>query len=279
MDAAYAYCQTLVRERDKDRFLATLFAPKDKRPHLFALHAFDLEAGRIPDLVSEPMAGEIRLQWWRDAIGGERAGEAEANPVARALLDTIVKHELPREPFLALLDARSHQMSRQFFETIAELELFLDATSVAVIGLGARILSGLDVAPMAAAIFAAGRAIGFTKMLRDLPFDASNARIMIPAEILAAHGASAEDILNGKATPLLRTVLEQLRDRARAEWSRIGAAKIPAPALAALLPAALVPLYLSAMERKGFEPFRPPAAPSQLRRQFALWRAARRGTV
>ena len=31
------YCAALVREADRDRYLATLFAPPDKRDALFAL--------------------------------------------------------------------------------------------------------------------------------------------------------------------------------------------------------------------------------------------------
>ncbi|MGZ5895708.1 MAG: squalene/phytoene synthase family protein [Xanthobacteraceae bacterium] len=68
MQDAFAHCEQLVREHDKDRFLATLFAPADRRKYLLALYAFALEIGRVKYLVHEPMAGIIRLQWWRDAV-------------------------------------------------------------------------------------------------------------------------------------------------------------------------------------------------------------------
>src|SRR4051794_31816454 len=91
MDASYRHCEALVRAVDKDRFLATLFAPADKRGHLFALYAFDIELASVRHRARQPIPGEIRLQWWRDVLNGERAGEAAANPAAAALLHTIAR--------------------------------------------------------------------------------------------------------------------------------------------------------------------------------------------
>ena len=76
MDDHFKYCAALVRESNRDRYLATLFAPAEKRDALFALYAFDAEISRVRDLAREPMPGEIRLQWWREMLLGERASEA-----------------------------------------------------------------------------------------------------------------------------------------------------------------------------------------------------------
>ncbi len=76
----------IVREGDRDRYIATLLAPAAKRPALTALHAFDLELSRIPRLARQQIAGEIRLQWWREAVDGSNEHEALANPVAAALI-------------------------------------------------------------------------------------------------------------------------------------------------------------------------------------------------
>src|SRR5690348_16348981 len=81
MQDAFAYCEALVRGADKDRFLASLFAPTEHRAALHALYAFNLEIARVRENVHEPLAGEIRMQWWTDAIAGRAAGEVSANPV------------------------------------------------------------------------------------------------------------------------------------------------------------------------------------------------------
>ena len=89
MQDAYAHCEAVVRAADKDRFLAALFAPAERRRHLFALYAFNGEIARVRELAREALPGEIRLQWWRDVLDGEARGEVSANPVAAALLDTV----------------------------------------------------------------------------------------------------------------------------------------------------------------------------------------------
>ena len=91
MDNDFTRCAALVREADRDRYLAALFAPADKRDALFALYAFNVEIARVRDVAREPMPGEIRLQWWREALEGKRDGEARAHPVAAALRATLAR--------------------------------------------------------------------------------------------------------------------------------------------------------------------------------------------
>src|SRR5580765_6566781 len=101
-----AHCEALVRAADKDRFLATLFAPAEHRAALHALYACNVEIARVREIAREPLAGEIRLQWWTDVLHGAGRGEVEANPVAAALLATITRYRLPLAPLEALIDAR-----------------------------------------------------------------------------------------------------------------------------------------------------------------------------
>jgi len=93
-DSAKA-CSALVRNHNIDRYLTTLYLPQDKRFDVFALYGFDAEICNIANVVSEPMMGEIRLQWWRELIAGKRDGEATNHPVAGPLLAVIERHNLP----------------------------------------------------------------------------------------------------------------------------------------------------------------------------------------
>ncbi|HEY2135950.1 MAG TPA: squalene/phytoene synthase family protein, partial [Xanthobacteraceae bacterium] len=140
MQEAYAHCEALVREADKDRFLAALFAPADRRPHLFALYAFNIEISRVGQVAREPLAGEIRLQWWRDALAGHAPGEATANPVAAALIDTIARCGLPKDALGVLIDAHARDLYDEPVATLGELETYGRETASTVFALAARIL-------------------------------------------------------------------------------------------------------------------------------------------
>ena len=113
MQDAFAYCADLVRSNDRDRYIATLFAPAEHRDALYALYAFNAEIARVRDVAREPLPGEIRLQWWVDVLSGERDGEASANPVAAALLDIIQRHKLETVVLTALIDAHRFRSLRR----------------------------------------------------------------------------------------------------------------------------------------------------------------------
>src|SRR5215469_2929930 len=105
MQDHFAHCAALVREADRDRYLAALLAPVARRNALFALYAFDVEISRIRDIAHEPMPGEIRLQWWREVLLGERSGEAAAHPVAAALLRSLSAYGLKTGGLVGLIEA------------------------------------------------------------------------------------------------------------------------------------------------------------------------------
>lgn len=269
------HCEALVRAADKDRFLATLFAPADRRAALFALYAFNLEIARIREAVREPLAGEIRLQWWSDALEGEGRGEVGAHPVAAALLAAIGRYRLPVEPLKALIEARRFDLHDQPMATLAELERYADNVSSTLILLAGRVLdAGTDFPALA---HHAGLAYALAGLLKAFPIHAARGQLYLPIELLQRHGARREEIANWQATPQLRAALADLRRAARMHLSaaRPLLATAAPVVIPALLPLAPVSPMLARMERSNYDPFVPREIP-QWRRQWLIWRAARR---
>src|ERR1700761_667817 len=97
-----------VRRSDPDRWLASRFiAAAGARADVIALYAFDHVLARVPFQVSEPLMGEIRLTWWREALDEiYGAGPVRAHPVALALSDAVRPRGLSRAPLDALVEAR-----------------------------------------------------------------------------------------------------------------------------------------------------------------------------
>src|SRR5215471_7531519 len=141
MQDAFAHCEALLRAADKDRFLATLFAPAEHRDALFALYAFNVEIARVREVVREAVAGEIRLQWWSDVFGGVGRGGVAAHPVAAALLASMARYRLPPEPFKALIEARRFDLYDEPMATLAELETYAAGASASLVALAAQILA------------------------------------------------------------------------------------------------------------------------------------------
>jgi phytoene synthase len=276
MPDAFKNCEELVRSGDKDRFLATLFAPEKYRRALFVLYAFNLEIARVRDVARQPMPGEIRLQWWRDALFGGGGGEAGSHPVATALREVVVRYRLPLATFEALIDARAFDLYSDPMPDLDTLEGYARQTAAAPIGLAARILQDGRVSGADELIGHAGVAYAIVRLLQALPIHSTRGQLYIPLDVLQGHGARPEDVLAGEDTPELRAALAELRLRARQHLKAAGdlLGEAPEPIMPALLPVALVRPAIDQMEKRSYRPFAVAETP-QWRRQWALWRAAR----
>lgn len=277
----YRRCEELLREQDIDLWLASLFAPAAARPHLHAIGAFAVETASVRAKTSQPLLGEMRLRWWYDTLetkvedSGQENDGARAHPVADALIDTLDSHSIAREETAALLEAHVFDLYDDPMETMDALEAYCDHVFGAPMRWRAIVIDAEDARRQEEALRYAGRAQGLTFVLRALPRHLALGQRFIPTELISRHRAE-DDMARAHATPAVRAIIRELRERALSHCRAARRAVVGAgPARAALLPAALVPLYLEPMESEGYEPFQPPAPPAQWRRQWRLWRAAR----
>jgi 15-cis-phytoene synthase len=271
MQDAFGYCAELVRAADRDRFIASLFAPAERRRALHALYAFNSEVARVRDVARAALPGEIRLQWWTEVIGGERREEAQANPVASALLTTIDRHQLERSKVVELVEARRFDLYDDPMATIADLEQYAKKTSSVLFALAVHILAGAEAD---AAVTPAGIAYAMAGVLRVFPFHAARGQLYVPAELIDRHGVRARDIFAGRSSPALEAALAELRNLARTHLAQAHEHRtaLPREAVPALLPIALVRPALKRFERSASFA---PADLSLWRRQWLIWRAAR----
>jgi 15-cis-phytoene synthase len=247
-----AAVQRIARDGDPDRYASALFAPPRSRAPLFALYAFNVELARIGEQVSEPQLGEIRLQWWREAMASSLAGEATGQPVADALGGAARQFGLSRSAIDGLIDARGFDILVKTMPDMAALETYLAKTAGAIFRLAAEITGGSEeVATLAPVARRAGFAYGLTGLMRALPLHLALGRIDVPADLLALHGVSPSSLLAGETSANFTALLAELRDNAKAALHLAvrEVAALPAAARRAFLPLALVEPYLSALAK------------------------------
>lgn len=272
-------CEAIVWRDDRDRWLATLFAPAAHRPALFALYAFAAEIARVPERVREPLPGEIRLQWWRDALDGTRGAEARANPVFAALEEAITRYDLPRAPLAALVDARVHDLYDDPLESVNDLEGYAGETSSVLMRLASLVLADGGEPGSADAAGHAGVAYAITGLMRAFPWHIRAGRLVVPPmETLRRHALTRERVLAGEGGLPLAAALQDMRALARDHLAKARAAIAAAPPAVkpAFLPVALVEPALKRMDAPGYDPYRSVIEIPRWRRQLALWWAARR---
>jgi phytoene synthase len=102
----------LVRRVDPDRWLSSRFIDDAQaRADVIAIYAYDHELARAPKVASNPLLGEIRLTWWREALDEIFEDRAvRLHPTAQALAAAVRRHGLPREPLEAMIDARYREL-------------------------------------------------------------------------------------------------------------------------------------------------------------------------
>jgi phytoene synthase len=273
---AEAQAMEVVRSGDRDRYLSVLYAPEDKRPALFALYAFNAEISSIRGRIREPLPGEIRLQWWRDAIAND---DAQGHPLAEELVAAIRKYDLPRKAFDDYLEARIFDLYDDPMPGRAELEGYCGETASALIQLASLVLDREAAAGVADAAGHAGCAQAITGLIRLIPLHRARGQCFLPGDVLAAAGTTPEAFVAGSDLPAARRATDVMISLAREHLAKFAAhaGLMPQALRPAFLPVAPTGAYLDSAGRRGFDPLVHSADVSGFTRHWLVYRRASRG--
>lgn len=268
------YCLDEVRRLDHDRYLTALFLPVQARADVLALYAFNLEVARTREIVSEPILGQIRLQWWRETLEGIYAETPREHPVVAALTTACQRNQLDRGSLEALVDAREADMDDTPPSDLAALEAYGRETSGRLSELVMRILGGDDRAIMTAQNI--GTAWALIGLARSVAFHAQSQRIYIPDDLLTEYEVERRKVFDLKPTAGLDAAVRRIVERAEVllQNARIARADIPGTQRKGLLLATLADRHIANMRKAGFDPFAfpvlDPAGPIRL--TWNAWR-------
>jgi phytoene synthase len=270
-----SFCAELVRSHDFVRYASTLFVPVSQRRALLAVYAFNVEVSRVHEQVSQPLPGEMRLQWWTDTLAGAGHGGVEGNPVAAELLLAIQTWRLPVERLSRLIEEHQFDLYNDPMPTMAALEGYINDTSSVLFSLAAQI-AGQSSEEIEHLARHAGLAQGIAQVIASLPLHASRRQLFVPQQVLENNSCGIEDVFAGKETPELRAALDQLLGEAREHLGTALAllATVAPEVRPMFLPLAQVKRDLARMSRADNNPF-VPWSTSRLRTLWTLWRASR----
>jgi phytoene synthase len=242
-----------LKRRDPERFATLLFAPPARQAGLACLYGFNLELASIRERAArEPMAGHIRLQWWRDSLSQGGGGVETAIGVLRLGLEV--------EELLALVDAREADLSPEAPASLSDLEAYARATGGRLAALAARYLDGDDTALETAA--RAGTAYALQGLMRAIPAHAAMGRRHLPLDM---YGDAIE-----APAPGLGDAVAKVAALAGEHLAGVHLTQLPKSVRASSLCALQATTHLKRLRRSGFNPFEPrlsiPAT-----RPLALW--------
>jgi len=231
-----------LRRHDPDRFLATLFAPPDRRETLFLLYGFNHELARARAVASNPTLALIRLQWWREVI----EGEARRHELATPLLEAVNDGRLDRDALLGLIAGREAE-AESAIPTVAAWHDYLRETAGALMAEAGRVLGTPP--SMRSRLATIGTAYGAAGVLRSVDVLARQGRCLLPEEALAREGLVLEAAIGAPGSPAVVAVRLALAEEARPLLRQAVGLSLPRGAIAAVLPAVLARRDLDRLRR------------------------------
>ena len=256
------------RAFERDRYLAALLAPAAVRADLIALAAFAGELARIPAYVSDPIVGEMRLQWWRDTLAaglaGDRvagdgvagvvgSGEGSGHPIAVAVIAAARRHDIPAAAFQDVIEAQSERLEDQPFATFEALVANARAWDGGLFAIAAGMLVGAlqplqnGVADDSRMAGDAGAAYGLARVLLETPVDLTQGRCLLPADVCSRHGATLGVAFEPGTLAAFDSARREVVAAATVRLGNLGERyqRAPRGSRVAALPLALVQPYLS----------------------------------
>ncbi len=114
---------------DEDLQLTLGYVEEADRPRVAAAYALALELRRVPEAVSEPPIGEIRLQWWRERLDELASGGPPrvGHPTLEALAGAGLVTAAARATLETAIDARARLLYPDPFATPDDFIVAIEA--------------------------------------------------------------------------------------------------------------------------------------------------------
>ena len=209
MRASYEACRRLNAQHGKTYYLATLLLPPAKRPYVHALYGFARYADEIVDDLSSTLSAQEKsdwLGWWSEQFLADLAKGESADPICRAVVDTVLRWQIPAEHFEAFLHSMRMDLTVTEYATYDDLHEYVYG-SAAVIGLQmVPILEPLDDGAYGPATDL-GVAFQLANFVRDVGEDLHRGRMYLPLEDLERFGLTRADLERRQVTPAVRDLL------------------------------------------------------------------------
>lgn len=252
MSDIHTFIAQYLKQNDPERYFSTLVFTSPLREEIQALNAFSADVAQIRERVSEPMPGEIRLQYWTDLLSGNDHGQTNQNPLATGLMQTIDKYDLPTGPLRRLIAARRFDLYDDAMTNLSAFEGYAGETNSILYQLATLIINGGNDAGAADAAGHIGVAHALIGHLRSLSITAARGQIFLPWSIFEANKASETDFLSGRATPEIIAACKEVRHLAR---EHLNLANIAINELSAQVRPAFAPIAVLTSQLERLEQF------------------------
>jgi len=216
LEEATAWCRELTRSHYENFHVATVFLPKNVRPHFESVYAYCRVADDLGDEVSDPAVAMRLLDAWGSMLDEcYDSPERSMHPVFVALHETIRACDLPRQLFHDLLIAFRMDQVKPEYETWDEL-LEYSHYSANPVGRLVLLVCGYRDEKIALLSDKICTALQLANFWQDVVEDKERGRRYLPAESMMRFGVEEGQIEGRVFTPEFAAMVQDLVTRTRA---------------------------------------------------------------
>lgn len=255
-----SYCADQLRQQDKDRYLSCLLAPETYQEALFSVYAFNAEISKTRDVVTEPLLGQIRLQWWRENIEKKITGEGIDHPILTPLAEASKHFNLSVDIYDRLLTAREQDLEEEPFATIDALLLLQEQQNAPLFEIEALCLTQAPLTEnMKQASRLAGRIWGMLTQLQNYPKSSAQRRLVFPLDLVSKYGLDLEKKIYPLQDKSLAQIVEHLCLEIEKDYSNLKRLRgvLSKPERKSLRLLGLAPAYLRVLRKANYDLFAP----------------------
>ena len=267
------YCQQKAAASGSSFYYSFLFLPAEKRRAITAFYAFCREVDDVADEASDLDVARAKLAWWRTEVADLMAGHP-SHPVTKALAPFVAPMGIDGARMNEIIDGMEMDLVRHRYADFGELKLYCHRAAGVVGQLSAGIFGYRHAATLEYAE-ELGLAFQLTNIIRDVGEDARRGRVYLPADELARHGLTVEDILSRRGGEAFRAVMAEQADRAEATYARALARLHPEDRRnqrAGLIMAAIYRTLLAEIRRDGFPVLEGRVSLTPIRKLWIAWK-------
>ena len=234
-----AVCKALLAQGSKSFSAASWLLPRRMRDDAAAFYAFCRVADDAVDDSGEPARAVERLHVRLDRIF---ADQPEDDPVDRALARVVVRHDMPKAPFAALLEGFEWDAQERHYRTLSDV-LSYSARVASAVGVVMTYLMGVRDRDTLARACDLGAAMQLTNICRDVGEDAGRGRIYVPEAWLEEEGLELQAWLAAPSfEPAVARAVERLLEEAARLYARSqpGVGALPSDCRPAIRAAGLI---------------------------------------
>ena len=209
-----AYTRWLATHHYENFHVVSFLLPKRLHQDFYNVYAYCRWADDLGDETGDRAESLRLLAWWRGELDAMYQGRAR-HPVFAALLPTVERYAIPREPFTRLIDAFVQDQTVTRYRNWDELFGYC-RNSANPVGRLVLYLGGYSDERRQQLSDATCTALQLANFWQDVTVDQLKDRVYIPLDVLERHGYTVDDLFAHRFTPAFREAMRETVEKARA---------------------------------------------------------------